>query len=246
MATSRYTRAGRPQALRLVVPWVSGKGSFRSPGGSTAERRPPGYRNRGLGRRTPVWQGADGAAEILDFQPVSNGDLPNMIAALPKDKDKRFLMGYYRTEEGDTFHLNAKDVSLAEECFRKPYHVFLMIHSSGFGSPNATFFFHDGDRKMADFAFLEFPLDPSLLVIEERDRIQRSHHAAITHSVEVPSLPRILPLQAAQETKVVFCSKPRGGRFPSLWYSPWELWSITLPSGNALPASAARFSTHPL
>jgi hypothetical protein len=110
-----------------------------------------------------------------------------MIAALTREQGKRFLMGYYRTEEGDTFHLNAKDVSLAEECFGKPYHVFLMIHANGFGSPNATFFFHDGDRKMSDFAFLEFPLNPSLLAIEERDRIQRSNHTAVTHSVEVLS-----------------------------------------------------------
>ena len=129
----------------------------------------------------------NGAAEILDFQPASNGNVRNMIAALPNEHGKRFLMGYYRTEEGDTFHLNTDDVSLAEECFRKPYHVFLMIHSNGFGAPNATFFFHDGDRKMADFAFLEFPLDPSLLAIEERDRIQRSQHAATTHSLEIPS-----------------------------------------------------------
>ena len=129
----------------------------------------------------------NGAAEILDFQPASNGNVRNMIAALPKEQGKRFLMGYYRTEEGDTFHLNAKDVSLAEECFRQPYHVFLMLHSNGFDSPNATFFFHDSDRKMADFAFLEFPLDPSLLAIEERDRTQRSHDAAIRYPVEVPS-----------------------------------------------------------
>ena len=104
-----------------------------------------------------------------------------MIATLPNDQSKRSLMGYYRTEESETFHLNAKDISLAEECFRKPYQVFLMIHSNGFGAPNATFFFHDGDRKMADFAFLEFPFDPSLLAIEERDRIQRSHEAVTEH-----------------------------------------------------------------
>ena len=131
----------------------------------------------------------EGAVEILDFQPASNASVTSMIAALPNEQGKHSLMGYYRTEQGETFHLNAKDVSLAEECFRKPYHVFLMIHSNGFGSPNATFFFRDGDRKMADFAFLEFPLDPSLLAIEERDRIQRSHQAAaVTNSVEVPSL----------------------------------------------------------
>jgi hypothetical protein len=129
----------------------------------------------------------NGAAEILDFQPAY-GNVRNTIAALPDEHGKRFLMGYYRTEEGDSFHLNAKDVSLAEECFRKPYHVFLMVHSNSFASPNATFFFHDGDGKMADFAFLEFPLDPSLLAIEERDRIQRAQHEAITHSLEVPAL----------------------------------------------------------
>jgi hypothetical protein len=120
----------------------------------------------------------NGAAEILDFQPASNGNLPKMIAALPNDHGKRFLMGYYRTEKSDILQLNAKDVALAEECFRKPYHVFLVIHSNGFASPNATFFFHDGDGRMADFAFLEFPLDPSLLAIAERDRIQRSEHEA--------------------------------------------------------------------
>jgi protein TonB len=128
----------------------------------------------------------NGAIEILDFQPASNGNVPNMIAALPSEHGKRFLMGYYRTEKGDTFHLNAKDVALAEECFRKPYHVFLVIHSNGHGSPNATFFFHDGDGRMADFAFLEFPLDPSPLAIEERDRIQRADQAA-KDSIEAPS-----------------------------------------------------------
>jgi hypothetical protein len=129
----------------------------------------------------------DGAAEILDFQPASGSNVPNMIAALPNEQSRRSLMGYYRTEDGDTFHLNANDVSLAEGVFRKPYQVFLMIHSNGFGSPNATFFFHDGDRRMADFAFLEFPFDPSLLAVEERDRLLRSRDAAMEHSVEAPA-----------------------------------------------------------
>jgi hypothetical protein len=149
-------------------------------------------RLRGGGARTSeeglLFGGAlDGAVEIRDFQPASNGNVANLIAALPNEQRKRSLMGYYRTEEGETFHLNAKDVSLAEECFRKPHHVFLMIHSNGLDCPSATFFFHDGDRKMADVAFLEFPFDPALLAIEERDRIQRSQHAAMERSVKVPS-----------------------------------------------------------
>ena len=144
----------------------------------------------------------DGAAEILDFQPASNSHLPSMIAALQNEQSNRSLMGYYRTEEGETFHLNANDVSLAGECFPKPYHVFLMIHSNGFGSPNATFFFHDGDRRMTDFAFLEFPFDPSLLAIEERDRIQRSHDAVVERSVEVlPPAPDPFPPVSSPRNK---------------------------------------------
>src|SRR5450631_2278616 len=54
----------------------------------------------------------DGAAEILDFQPAPNRNALNMIAALPNEHGKRFLKGYFRTEE-EAFHLNAKDLSLA-------------------------------------------------------------------------------------------------------------------------------------
>lgn len=129
-----------------------------------------------------------GAVEILDFQPAPTCDVPNIIAMLPDEPSKGSLMGYYRTEENETFHLNAKDLSLAEECFRKPYQVFLMIHSNGLDSLNATFFFRDGSRKMADLAFLEFPFDSSLLAIEERDRIERSHQV-IEHSLAVSPAP---------------------------------------------------------
>jgi|SRR5579871_2954662 len=129
----------------------------------------------------------DGASAILDFEPVFDGNVASAIAALPKDSGRRFLMGYYRTEKEETFRLSPKDAALAEECFRRPYHVFLAVHSNGFTSPNATFFFRDGDRKMSDFAFLEFPLDPSLLAMAERDRIQRSHPVAISTAVEAHS-----------------------------------------------------------
>ena len=139
---------------------------------------------------------SEGAVELLDFQPVI-GNVVSTIAALPNEQGKRLLMGYYRTEEEEIFQLNARDASLADECFQKPYHVFLMIQSKGFGSPNATFFFRDGDRKMADFAFLEFPWDPSLLANEERDRIRRSHQAAaLARHLEAP-VPAPVPSTSA-------------------------------------------------
>ncbi len=148
---------------------------------------------------------SEGAVELLDFQPV-NGNVASTIAALPNEQGKRLLMGYYRTEQEEIFQLNARDASLADECFQKPCHVFLMIQSKGFGSPNATFFFRDGDRKMADFAFLEFPWDPSLLANEERDRIRRSHQAAVARPLEAPA-PAPVPSTSASprnQSRVLF------------------------------------------
>jgi outer membrane biosynthesis protein TonB len=124
----------------------------------------------------------DGATEILDLRPADGRGIAEMIAALPKEQSKRALVGYYRTEPGDLLRLNDSDRALAEKFFPRPHQVFLVIQSTGFGPPNATFFFHDGDHRMADFAFLEFPLDTSLLTIEERDRMRRSQQAIAVSS----------------------------------------------------------------
>ena len=97
----------------------------------------------------------------------------DLIAALPKRQSELSLVGYYRTERGETLRLHDNDRSLAEAFFGEPHQVLLVIQSAGFGPPNATFFFHDGDHRMADFSFLEFPFDPSQLANEERDRIRR-------------------------------------------------------------------------
>ena len=104
--------------------------------------------------------------------------MPEIIAAGSKDRTKSLLVGYYRTEPGETLRLNEKDLALADTYFGKPYQVFLLLQRNGYGAPNATFFFQDENRRMAEFAFLEFPFDPSLLATEERDRIRRSQLAA--------------------------------------------------------------------
>lgn len=133
-----------------------------------------------------------GVTEILDFQPAGDDSVPTMIAALPSES-KQSLIGYYRTEQGETFHLNPQDQCLAEHCFREPYNVFLMVRSDRFGPPKATFYFHGEDGRMVDFAFMEFPFSPSLLATEERGRIQKSQPAAAERPIAIPLPPPARP-----------------------------------------------------
>lgn len=112
-----------------------------------------------------------GAIEIFEHQPVSNLNVPETIAALPAGSQDRLLIGYYRTEHSDTLRLNKHDLFLFQTFFGKPYHVFLLIQPNAFAPPNATFFFSCGHRRITEFPLLEFPLDVSLLVTEEGDRI---------------------------------------------------------------------------
>jgi hypothetical protein len=109
-----------------------------------------------------------GAIEISEYQPVSASDVPEAIAALPPDSPTRCLIGYYRTEHGEALRLNADDLCLFKTHFGKPYHLFLLIQPNAFAPANATFFFSRGGRKISEYAFLEFPLDSSLLAVEER------------------------------------------------------------------------------
>src|SRR4029077_14210101 len=101
-------------------------------------------------------------------QPAA-GRVSEIVATVSQDGGKRLLVGYYRAEAGDSLRLNDGDLSLARTFFAQPYQVFLIIQPTGFGPPNASFFFHDGDGKMAEFSLMEFPFEPSLLVGEESD-----------------------------------------------------------------------------
>jgi outer membrane biosynthesis protein TonB len=136
----------------------------------------------------------EGATEILEVQPAGARSVPEMIAELSAEPRKRLLVGYYRTEHGQALRLNDDDLFLFKTFFGKPYHVFLLIQPNAFAAPNATFFFSQGDHRISEFPFLEFPLDASLLATEERDRISRLQQAneqpmAAQHS---------LPLDAAR------------------------------------------------
>lgn len=144
-----------------------------------------------------------GVTEILDFQPIAGRSIQQAIAALTEER-KRSVIGYYRTEAGETLRLTGNDLALAQECFGKPNQVFLLI-STAFEPPNATFFFHDASRRMADFAFLEFAFDPILLAMEEREKIQRSLDAAIEQPKPAPVLvPAPVPVTERRPGKKPF------------------------------------------
>lgn len=128
----------------------------------------------------------EGATEVLDFQPAS-GHVPGAVAALARDGGQPTLIGYYRTDFGNGLRLTDKDLALAQACFPKPYQVFLLVQPSGFGSPTASFFFHDKDGKMAEVSLLEFPFDPGLLASEERERHRRSQEIAAAVSTVPPA-----------------------------------------------------------
>jgi len=146
----------------------------------------------------------NGTTEILEFEPLANVSAPDSLAALPEAR-KQSLVGYYRTEPGESLRLNANDLFLADAFFAQPHQVFLLIQSGGFGAPNATFFFRKSDGSMADFPFLEFALDPALLAMEERDRLNRSRAAV---SVQHPPLALPEPAPASIVGPVAPSSAP--------------------------------------
>lgn len=138
----------------------------------------------------------DGATEILEFRPASSLSVPEMIAEFAAERGKRLLVGYYRTEAGEMLRLNEDDRSLFKTFFGKPYHVFLLVQPNDFAASNATFFFNQGDQKVSEFPFLEFPLDASLLATEERDRIsryQRANEPAAPDERPLPPEPAKVP-----------------------------------------------------
>jgi hypothetical protein len=131
----------------------------------------------------------EGAIEISEYQPVSNRSVPDAIAELPAAPRQRLLIGYYRTEHGESLRLNGNDLLLFKTFFGKPYQVFLLIQPKAFAPPNATFFFSRGDRKISEFPFLEFPLDVSLLATEERELISRRRQPTAPSITVEHSLP---------------------------------------------------------
>lgn len=203
----------------------------------------------------------EGATEIIEFQPASGRSVPEMIADFAMERGKRLLVGYYRTEAGETLRLNEDDLALFKTFFGKAYHVFLLIQPNAFAAPNATFFFSRGDHQISEFPFLEFPLDASLLATEERDRILRRERAVEKPAaVEPPLPPAPLPPPASVEAR----PRPRllkiapgmlaVGLLAALaWIavplvrarSP-RVWSAILSAISRPPASASSSSsTHP-
>ena len=163
------------------------------------ERLKPAIQDEGvlLGRAL------DGATEILDFQPASGRTISDLLA-LRKGQPQRNLVGYYRTETGDSLHLTEADRSVDTAFFGGPNQVFLLIQQVPFGVPNAGFFFHDEAGEISPISFMEFPFDPTLLASEERGRIRRSLRA--TDDQPAPGLvsaPEAAPVSRRRHHKTV-------------------------------------------
>src|SRR5262249_38784007 len=140
----------------------------------------------------------------------------------------------------ENLRLNSTDLMLAAEYLAKPHHVFLLIQSGAFGAPNATFFFHKSDHSMADFPFLEFPLDPALLAIEERDRLSRSR-AAVQVQLPPPALPEPGPLALVPASSVPQSLSPLPPiRKPRRMFRKAVGWVVM---GALLGAAAVAFRT---
>ena len=196
----------------------------------------------------------DGATEIVEFRPAFDRNVPEMIVELSPDSARR-LVGYYRS--GDALVLNTEDLSLFKTFFGKPYQVFLVIQPNGFAPPNATFFFSQGNQKVSEFPFLEFPLDASLLATEERDRISRYRQA--NHQPAAEPLPPG-PVQSRQPGRLfprIALAIPAAAvlLLPALWFTspPFRqrftrLWSAsqnTIRPPQSPPVAASPTSPQP-
>jgi Gram-negative bacterial TonB protein C-terminal len=138
----------------------------------------------------------EGITEICDFQAVPGGNLQEMAAASARGQGQHLLVGYYRSQQEATLRLNENDLFLAEALFTEPFHVFLVIQSTGFAPANASFFFRAGGRLRADFPIMEFPFDAPLLIAEERNKTERSRPAVLERPVVVPPTAAPVPARA--------------------------------------------------
>ena len=84
-------------------------------------------------------------------------------------------VGFYRTQADASLRLSDRDFEIAREHFSAPGSVFLVIHPSNLDDHKATFFFWDNGRIHREFAFLEFPLNASLLASRESRRLRNGH-----------------------------------------------------------------------
>src|SRR5262249_40083245 len=153
------------------------------------------------------------------------GRVPEALSGLAgaENKNKPLVVGYYRTE-ADNLRLQDRDLSLAQALFPQPYHVFLLIQPNVYDPPSASFFFHESDGKMAEFSFMEFPFEASVLAGEDRDRVKRSLEAARKPSTAIAPAragrrPGMLRTLLAVITLVVFIGGITAGSraFPSWW-----------------------------
>lgn len=160
----------------------------------------------------------DGPTTIVSgFQPLASSETTEVetaLAELTSSSGQPSVVGHYRARQQEGLRLDENDLALAEAYFHDPSNIILVVQA-GTGTPNATFFFWDGDRLNGDVIFLEFPFDANLLAAAERRRVE----AAQRRSLE--ALPQFSPVPA----------KPRR----ALWKGAgWVLLAACVGGGAAL------------
>jgi hypothetical protein len=161
--------------------------------------------------------------EIQESQPLPPGEtgvIEPILANAAKLTGEPYLVGFYRTHDGDSLRLTDQDYALAETYFTAPYCVFLVIRPGGSETPTATFFFRDERGMNGDFAFLEFPFDANLLAAAQRRKGETGRLKAVAPAA-APSLPAI----------VAPVERPRRSRF---WRrAAWTLFFLALAGAGA-------------
>jgi hypothetical protein len=117
-----------------------------------------------------------GTIEIAGFHPLPKLDAEAVKSALPKLQGQ--VAGFYRTTTGPLL-LDDEDHKLAEEQFRDPAFVALVIGSAESGVSQACFFFRHAGMLEGDLPIMIFPFDRDRLSNSEQQRRSRPPERAI-------------------------------------------------------------------
>jgi hypothetical protein len=166
-----WTFPGSPVSIRLHLEVISRLARLTS--GNSSGRPAGGQAGILLGSTS-----SDGSIEMTGCEPVifENGNLHQALVHASRQIEKRQpgspekILGYYRTHFQERLALEAQDLQIIDTCFQDPRNVFLLARPDEDGPANAGFFFWDGNQVQSEFCFLEFPLDPAALPIDQVPR----------------------------------------------------------------------------
>lgn len=161
------------------------------------------------------------------------------------------VAGYFRSDLRGAIRLSKEDLSLIQDTFRNPSHVFLVMRLEDEAMPMAGFFFWDGGSIFSEATFMQFPLDERQLEAPPAPRRPPEPEAAGVFS-EIPpeTPPEIKPEpKAAKPDPVKIDYGPVILSTPSLAKRKsrilWPLVSTLMIGGLAGYAAYLRFQPMP-